>query len=68
MGSTVARSAADGVISYDLLCLEGLARALRIFLQLSTPPTYTLSKPSSPVEVFIESSVRICESARLDRV
>ncbi|KAH9412513.1 hypothetical protein DERP_006475 [Dermatophagoides pteronyssinus] len=32
---------------YDLLCLEGLARALNIFLERSTIPKYKLSKPSS---------------------
>ncbi|KAK8865682.1 phenylalanine-tRNA ligase, beta subunit [Kwoniella newhampshirensis] len=41
---------------YDILCLEGLARALRIFLQLETPPTFTLSAPAQIQEVFVESS------------
>ncbi|KAG5648942.1 hypothetical protein DXG03_000291 [Asterophora parasitica] len=30
---------------YDLLCFEGLARALRIFLQKSEAPRYTLAYP-----------------------
>lgn len=42
---------------YDLLCIEGLARALRIFLQKDTPPTYTLSTPAKLQEVFVEPSV-----------
>ncbi|KJE94828.1 phenylalanyl-tRNA synthetase [Capsaspora owczarzaki ATCC 30864] len=28
---------------YDLLCLEGLGRALRVFVQQTAPPKYTLS-------------------------
>lgn len=27
---------------YDLLCVEGIARALRVFLQKERPPVYTL--------------------------
>ena len=30
---------------YDLLCLEGIARALRIFLRLDRGPEYTLVEP-----------------------
>ncbi|CDZ98765.1 phenylalanyl-trna synthetase subunit beta [Phaffia rhodozyma] len=41
---------------YDLLCIEGLARALRIFLNLQSPPDYKLSTPSSLLEVTISSS------------
>ncbi|KAK4686942.1 phenylalanyl-tRNA synthetase beta chain, partial [Tremellales sp. Uapishka_1] len=41
---------------YDLLCLEGLARALRIFLQMEQPPTFTISQPAVLQEVFVESS------------
>lgn len=44
---------------YDLLCIEGLARALRIFLQKDQPPTYTLSNPAQLQEVYVEASVRI---------
>lgn len=43
-------------LRYDLLCIEGLARALRIFLNLQSPPDYTLSTPSSLLEVTISSS------------
>ncbi|KAF8517820.1 hypothetical protein JB92DRAFT_2904703 [Gautieria morchelliformis] len=31
---------------YDLLCIEGIARALRIFLQKDIPPDYKLALPS----------------------
>ncbi|TYJ57567.1 phenylalanine-tRNA ligase, beta subunit [Cryptococcus floricola] len=41
---------------YDLLCLEGVARALRIFLQKDTPPQYALSNPEKIQEVYVESS------------
>lgn len=44
-------------ISYDLLCLEGLARALRIFLEKQKPPQYLLSQPAEMQEVFVEASV-----------
>ncbi|WRT65900.1 uncharacterized protein IL334_002851 [Kwoniella shivajii] len=37
---------------YDLLCLEGLARSLRIFLEKELPPTYTLSVPEKLQEVY----------------
>jgi phenylalanyl-tRNA synthetase beta chain len=43
---------------YDLLCIEGLARALRVFLQKEQPPTYALSNPAQMQEVFVEASVR----------
>ncbi|WVR05649.1 phenylalanine-tRNA ligase, beta subunit [Kwoniella sp. DSM 27419] len=41
---------------YDLLCLEGLARALRIFLQKEQPPAYQLSTPDKMQEVYVEAS------------
>ncbi|EIW72865.1 hypothetical protein TREMEDRAFT_37000 [Tremella mesenterica DSM 1558] len=41
---------------YDLLCLEGLSRALRIFLQKDTAPTYSLSQVAQLQEVFVEAS------------
>ncbi|KAG9037721.1 phenylalanine--tRNA ligase subunit beta [Tulasnella sp. JGI-2019a] len=31
---------------YDLLCIEGIARALRVFLQIDTTPTYRLVLPA----------------------
>ncbi|KAG8956768.1 phenylalanine--tRNA ligase subunit beta [Tulasnella sp. 424] len=32
---------------YDLLCIEGIARALRVFLQKQTAPVYKLVEPAS---------------------
>lgn len=31
---------------YDLLCIEGIARALRMFLKKDSPPTYRLLPPA----------------------
>ncbi|BEI87136.1 hypothetical protein CcaverHIS002_0704820 [Cutaneotrichosporon cavernicola] len=39
---------------YDLLCSEGLARSLRVFLGREAPTSYTLAKPTQ--EAFIEPS------------
>eukprot|EP01036_Dinobryon_divergens_P027529 gene27529-36323_t len=43
---------------YDLLCLEGFARALRIFLGLELSPVFKLSdvRPESRVTVTVETS------------
>ena len=30
---------------YDMLCLEGIARALNVFLGRTPPPTYTVTPP-----------------------
>lgn len=43
---------------YDLVCLEGIARALRIFLGQMEPPKYALSVPAKMQEVYVEASVR----------
>lgn len=45
---------ADG--SYDLLCSEGLARSLRIFLEKEQPTHYKLSVPAVMQEAYIEPS------------
>jgi phenylalanyl-tRNA synthetase beta chain len=42
--------------SYDLLCVEGLARSLRVFLEKEAPPTFTLSQPAVLQEAYIEAS------------
>jgi hypothetical protein len=42
---------------YDLLCIEGLARALRVFLEKDKAPKYALSAPAVMQEVFVETSV-----------
>nr|ODO02713.1 phenylalanine-tRNA ligase, beta subunit [Cryptococcus depauperatus CBS 7855] len=41
---------------YDLLCIEGLARALRIFLQKDAPPEYKLGTPEKLQEVYVDNS------------
>ncbi|XAO23292.1 phenylalanine-tRNA ligase, beta subunit [Cryptococcus bacillisporus CA1280] len=41
---------------YDLLCIEGLARALRIFLENDVPPSYKLDIPEKMQEVYVEAS------------
>lgn len=42
---------------YDLLCLEGLAQSLRVFLGLDTPPNYKVITPKEPVKFYVEKSV-----------
>ncbi|KAL1405165.1 phenylalanine--tRNA ligase subunit beta [Vanrija albida] len=41
---------------YDLLCIEGLARSLRVFLEKQAPPTYTLAQPAQLLEAYVEPS------------
>eukprot|EP00386_Alphamonas_edax_P005948 GDKI01019375.1.p1 GENE.GDKI01019375.1~~GDKI01019375.1.p1 ORF type:complete len:634 (+),score=254.26 GDKI01019375.1:49-1950(+) len=43
---------------YDLLCVEGLARALRIFLGIEQPPVFTLTPPegSDALSMHVEAS------------
>ncbi|CAM0140634.1 phenylalanine--tRNA ligase subunit beta [Umbelopsis sp. WA50703] len=38
---------------YDLLCQEGIARALRVFLKLGTVPVYRLVKPVGDLEKIV---------------
>ncbi|EJU06393.1 phenylalanyl-tRNA synthetase subunit beta [Dacryopinax primogenitus] len=45
-----------GANRYDLLCLEGISRALRIFLQLQKPPVYKYRK-FGPGEKMITATV-----------
>jgi phenylalanyl-tRNA synthetase beta chain len=40
---------------YDLLCYEGISRALNVFLGRQKAPKYTLSSPKTPVTVTVES-------------
>ncbi|CAD5234442.1 unnamed protein product [Bursaphelenchus xylophilus] len=42
---------------YDLLCVEGLARALRVFEGVEKPPRYEISKPKEQVVLNVEKSV-----------
>ncbi|TMW56401.1 hypothetical protein Poli38472_006411 [Pythium oligandrum] len=45
---------------YDLLCVEGIARALRIFLQKEKPPQYKLVPPATgaPQQVTVKPSTK----------
>lgn len=47
------------IYRYDLLCLEGLAQALRIFEELQDTPTYTLADIShqSMLQMHVKSEV-----------
>jgi phenylalanyl-tRNA synthetase beta chain len=42
---------------YDLLCIEGIAKALRVFLQLEKTTHYTLSSPAKMEELHVDASV-----------
>jgi phenylalanyl-tRNA synthetase beta chain len=42
---------------YDLLCVEGLARAFRIFLGLEEPPHFKIHNVSEPQQLTITSEV-----------
>ncbi|KAL7413612.1 hypothetical protein BDY24DRAFT_389048 [Mrakia frigida] len=46
---------------YDLLCIEGLALALRIFLNLQLPPSYTLSTPSPDQLISVSVTASVAE-------
>lgn len=46
-------------VRYDILCVEGLARALRIFLQKEEAPTYTAVKPHTPERMVVHQSVSV---------
>ena len=43
---------------YDLLCLEGLALALRIYLGIEKPIKFKISKPSEVQKFIVDESVR----------
>lgn len=45
---------------YDLLCQEGLARALRVFENKAKPPVYKVVPPATgkPHQIFVKESVR----------
>jgi len=46
-----------GANRYDLLCLEGIARALLVFQGKITPPKYALTKTGSPLQLHLDPSV-----------
>ncbi len=39
----------------DLLCVEGIAEAIRSYLDLSKPPQYTLAETANPITVTIQA-------------
>lgn len=43
---------------YDLLCLEGLARGLRVFLKLDATQTYTLKEPAQRQKLIITADTQ----------
>ena len=43
---------------YDLLCLEGLALAIRIFLKMEKPPKYSITQPSEIQKFYVDESVK----------
>lgn len=42
---------------YDLLCIEGIARALRIFLNKEKPPVYRKIEPTKRQQMFVAKEV-----------
>ena len=44
---------------YDLLCMEGFARSLRIFLKLETPPIYKKIESSNKHVMIVEPSASL---------
>ncbi len=42
---------------YDLLCVEGLARAFRVFLGLEEPPQYKIHNVGEPQQLTITAEV-----------
>lgn len=47
------------IIRYDLLCQEGLARALRVFEGKAKPPVYKTVKPADGKlqQIYVKESV-----------
>ena len=46
-----------GANRYDLLCLEGIAHSLRVYLGLEKPPCYKVVKPEKMVKLIVDPSV-----------
>lgn len=44
---------------YDLLCMEGFARSIRIFLKLETPPIYKNIEPTNKHVMIVEPSAAL---------
>lgn len=47
---------------YDLLCLEGLSRALRVFLEVDASPRYSVTRPEHPQTMFVASETAAVRS------
>lgn len=47
------------LIRYDILCVEGLARALRIFKGRELPPRFHLTKPKTMQRMIVKAEVRL---------
>lgn len=47
---------------YDLLCIEGIVRALRIFLMDEKPPVFRTIEPSNGKrhELFVKPETKVC--------
>lgn len=45
---------------YDLLCVEGIARALRVFMQKEKPPVYTIvPRAQGPHEIVVKPNTKV---------
>lgn len=42
---------------YDMLCVEGIATAIKTYLGIGRPPVYTLTKPAVLQQLFVDESV-----------
>lgn len=76
--SAAADAASDAVLykidvpanRYDLLCVEGIARALRVFLQKERPPVYRLvprAGGSAPHEIVVKPNTKVREESELQQ-
>lgn len=45
------------IFRYDLLCIEGIARGLRVFLGLDKPPAYKLVYPKGGESALLTTTV-----------
>ncbi|WFD36899.1 phenylalanine--tRNA ligase [Malassezia cuniculi] len=43
---------------YDLLCFEGILRALRVFLELDAPPKYVLTEPTELLTMHVREETK----------
>lgn len=45
---------------YDLLCVEGIARALRVFLQKEKPPQFQVVPRVNGHQINVKPSTKVC--------